>query len=451
MNRIGLVLITLMLLGGCAHSGWAPPSVDVPRHWSAPVQAATAPAQHLNSDWWTRFNDPGLTAVINEALAASHDLAAATLRMKRARLQAGLANTTLTPDVNVSAQLGASRNLNTRHGQRSARVSGSLSYDLDFWGKQAQRRTAAAWEARAAEAERAQKALELIGATAALYWKFVYLNEQITDRIADLHNARKNFSIVQTRYAAGAVSGLDRARAEQNVSNQQLIQSQLYQQRVETQHAIAVLLNRPPEYRFDTPQRLSDMPLPLVPAGLPVDVLNRRPDLKAAEWRLRASFARIEEARTSFYPNFTLTGSLGSTSDALRSALQNPIAVLGVGLTLPFIQWNTMRLKLSVSENEYEEAVVHFRQKLYVALSEVEDALSERAQLLSEAEQHARIVSQARQIEARAQVRFNAGATDIQPWLEAQDALRNAHRALRKNRLQQLNNRVKLYQALGGA
>jgi outer membrane protein TolC len=123
-------------------------------------------------------------------------------------------------------------------------------------------------------------------------------------------------------------------------------------------------------------QRLPEGALPAIKAGLPASLLGRRPDLRAAELRLREYLANVDASRASFYPTFTLTGSLGSSSISLEQVLKNPIATLGAGLTLPFLQWNTARLTVAVSQTSYEEAVVNFRQTLYTALSEVENSLA---------------------------------------------------------------------------
>ncbi len=451
MNRIGPVCVALMLLVSCARTRWTPPSVEVPPHWSTPV-GNRAMAEQTPPAWWTRLNDPPLNALIDEALKANNELAIAAIRVQRARLQADLGNPLITLGVEGNAQLETSRHLNTHTTARSesAKWIGALSHELDIGGRRARRREIAAWEAQAAEADREKAVLDLIGTTAELYWKLVRLNEQIADGEADLQQAQHVFDLVNARYAAGAISGLDRVQAEQNVSNQRLALTGLHQRRVETRHALAVLLNRPPSYSFKIAEHLPDTPPPEVEAGLPAEALKRRPDLKAAEWRLRQSFAEIENTRASFYPSFTLTGRLGSASDALLRVLQNPVAALGIGLTLPFIEWNTMQLKINVSKSQYEEAVVDFRKHLYTALAEVENALSKRAQLIEEAAHQAQIVLQAEQAEKRAHARFNAGTTDVQRWLEAQGGLRKARDALKQNRLDQLNHRMKLYQTLGG-
>jgi outer membrane protein TolC len=212
---------------------------------------------------------------------------------------------------------------------------------------------------------------------------------------------------------------------------------------------LAILLDRAPGTPVPELADLSDMPVPPVAAGLPAAILANRPDLRSAELRLRASFANIDVTRTSFYPTLSLTGTLSTASVALTDLLRNPVATLGAGLTLPFVQWKTMRLSIRVSESQYEEAVVHYRQRLLTALAEVENSLSARQQLLAEEEQLRLALTQARRAERIAAVRFKSGYTDMQQWLYAQAALRAMERALAVNRLNQLNNSATLYRSLG--
>jgi len=223
----------------------------------------------------------------------------------------------------------------------------------------------------------------------------------------------------------------------------------LVQQRVEARNALAILLNQPPESDVAEPPELSKAPLPSVSAGIPAEILANRPDLHAAELRLRESLVNVDVTRTSFYPTFTLTGSLGTASTTLVNLLRNPIATLGAGLSLPFVQWNTMQLSVRVSQTQYEEAVVNYRQRLYTALAEVENSLSARTQMVAEEEKLRLAVTQAQRAESIARFRFKSGFTDLQQWLYAQSSLRNAERSLILNRLNQLNNMVNLYKALG--
>ncbi|PNO72796.1 RND transporter [Burkholderia cenocepacia] len=448
LHRLGAFACAAALLAGCAGARHDPlPAVAMPANWAAPV-AADAPA--ATGDWWRSFGDPQLDALIDDALRANNDLAIAAIRVYRAQLQAGLVDTNLTPNVTLGANGAVSRTLDTHQMSRSSGVNGSLSYELDLWGRLAALRDAAHWEADATADDLEAARLSLIGTTAALYWQIGYLNRQIALGDANIAYAERTLALVRSRHTAGAVSGLDLAQAEQSLAAQRAAQTQLIQQRTENRHALAILFDRPPQQRAAEPAALPDAAPPDVAAGLPASLLGRRPDLRAAEFRLRESLAQVDATRTSFYPTFTLTGSAGTTSTSLERVLTNPVGTLGLGLALPFIQWNTMQLQIRVSKSQYEEAVVGFRQRLYTALAEVENALSARVQLEREAEQRTLSLAQAQRAERLAAARFAAGATAVQPWLDQQQALRSAQSADELTRLNRLNNQMKLYRALGG-
>ncbi|WP_175813805.1 MULTISPECIES: efflux transporter outer membrane subunit [Burkholderia cepacia complex] len=448
LHRLGAFACAAALLAGCAGARHDPlPAVAMPANWAAPV-AADAPA--ATGDWWRSFGDPQLDALIDDALRANNDLAIAAIRVYRAQLQAGLVDTNLTPNVTLGANGAVSHTLDTHQMSRSSGVNGSLSYELDLWGRLAALRDAAHWEADATADDLEAARLSLIGTTAALYWQIGYLNRQIALGDANIAYAERTLALVRSRHTAGAVSGLDLAQAEQSLAAQRAAQTQLIQQRTENRHALAILFDRPPQQRAAEPAALPDAAPPDVAAGLPASLLGRRPDLRAAEFRLRESLAQVDATRTSFYPTFTLTGSAGTTSTSLERVLTNPVGTLGLGLALPFIQWNTMQLQIRVSKSQYEEAVVGFRQRLYTALAEVENALSARVQLEREAEQRALSLAQAQRAERLAAARFAAGATAVQPWLDQQQVLRSAQSADELTRLNRLNNQMKLYRALGG-
>lgn len=448
LRRLCAFACAAALLAGCTAARHAPlPAVAMPANWAAPV---TADAPATTRDWWRSFGDPQLDRLIDDALHANSDLAIAAIRVYRAQLQAGLVDTNLTPAVSLGANGAVSRTLDTHRMSQASGINGSLSYEIDLWGRLAALRDAARWEADATAADLEAARLSLIGTTASLYWQIGYLNRQIALGDANIAYAVRTLAIVRSRHAAGAVSGLDLAQAEQSLSVQRAAQTQLIQQRTEKRHALALLFDRPPQQRAAEPSALPDASPPEVAAGLPASLLGRRPDLRAAEFRLRESLAQVDATRTSFYPTFTLTGNAGTSSTSLERVLTNPVGTLGLGLALPFIQWNTMQLQIKVSKSQYEEAVVGFRQRLYTALAEVENALSARVQLEREAEQRALSLAQAQRAEQLAAARFAAGATAVQPWLDQQQRLRDAQSADELTRLNRLNNQMTLYRALGG-
>ena len=446
-----LLLLTITLTLGCSgltRSAYQRPQVALPAQWNSAVLTGSAVA--AENKWWERFNDPVLNQLIEHALRSNNDLAAATIKLQRARLQSGLTDTNLTPAVTVGANSSLSRDLKGRVNTQSHAVSAALSYELDLWGKLASARDSSSFEAQSTEFDRQGTALSLIGTTAVNYWQIGYLNQRIALSKASIDYAARTLALVQVKYRAGAVSSLDLLQARQTLASQRADVIQLEQSRTESRNALAILFDQAPEVAMPEPAQLPQGALPEVAAGLPARLLGQRPDLRAAELRLRELLADLDTTRTSFYPSFTLTGSLGGSSTSLANVLQNPVAVLGAGLALPFVQWNTMTLDVDISRTHYQEAVVDFRQKLYTALGEVENALSAHDSLAAQSQHLDQALGLAKAAERILEIRYRAGSSGIQFWLDAQESRRSAEKALVENRLNQYRNIMTLYQTLGG-
>jgi NodT family efflux transporter outer membrane factor (OMF) lipoprotein len=454
--RLSTAIGAALLVSACASNFNGPyqsPALTLPAQYSqthAATVSGAAPAAP-SASWWMRFNDPELDRLVAEVLQRNNNLAAAAIRVRRAQLLAGLADNNLQPRFSGSVGTGASLPLEAGAvTTRSNSVSLGAAYEIDLWNRLGSLRDVARWEALATEQDRQSTALTLVGTTAALYWQVGFLNQRLAANAQSIAYAQTTFNLVQAQYRAGAVSGLEVAQAQQTLASQQASQSALQQLAFEARTALVLLLDGPLGTGLSNPATLPVLTLPEMDAGVPAALLARRPDLRAAELRLRGSFTGIDATRASYYPAFSLTGSLGSSSAQLGSVLQNPVATLGLGVTLPFLQRTAMQLSIRVSETQYEEAVVNFRQTLYTALGDVENALSSRQQL---AEQGARLdetLQAALTAERLYEVRYRAGAATLSLWLDAQEKRRTADIALATNRLARLNNQVTVYKALGG-
>jgi NodT family efflux transporter outer membrane factor (OMF) lipoprotein len=465
--------IAAVWLAGCAapagHTAW--PSPELPARWMAASQAsgenldssasgagavvppevagAASPAAR-GGRWWHAFGDDALNALVDEALANNADLAVAAIRVRRAQLEAGLVGAETGPRANLTGTANVGRAFDAEGVRRSSGVNAALSYELDLWGKLAARRDEAAWRTQASEADREAAALLLIGTTSKLYWRIGYLNESIAFAEASIADAQRTSALLEARAAAGAATPADVARARQQLAVLRAEQAKSQLERESERNALALLLNRRPDEQGTYEQGLFGTPVPGVQAGLPANVLSRRPDLRAAESRLRARLAHVDFARAALYPDLALTAELGTRSEGLVRLLQNPIASVGTAIALPFIQWNTVRLKVALSETEFEEASIDFRKQIYQALADVETALAAKTQLDAAARQRARAFEQATLAATSARARFELGATDATPWLDAQHGQRLARVDQLANRLARLENRIDLFLALGG-
>lgn len=452
-SKYALALLALLLLPGCStllpRSQYSRPDVAVPQQWQESSVTGTAVAD--KEQWWRDYGDPTLSGLIERALKTNNNLAAAAIKVKRAKLSSSLTDTNLTPSVAVSASSSLRRDFNDHRETKASGATGSASYELDLWGKLASARDASRWEAEATEADRRSVALSLIGTVATNYWTIGWLNDRITSVEASIANAGRVLELVEVKYQAGSVSALDKVQAQQTIASQKAQLTQLQQQRTEARNALAILFDQAPENSLPELGRLPDGEPPAVAAGLPASLLAQRPDLQAAELRLKKYLATVDNTRASYYPSLTLTGSLGTSSTSLTDVLRNPYSLLGAGLTLPFIQWNTMQLNVDIAKTDYEEAVINFRQTLYSALGNVENALAARTNYAEEVKQLEESLALAQKAEQLTEIRYREGSTALQSWLDAQESRRDAERALAVVRLAQLKSSMVLYQAMGGA
>ena len=448
LPRLLAAAVTAALLTGCTalHTPYQRPQVAIAPQWKGAAGSVAAPA---GDRWWARFGDPQLDALVDRVLARDNDLAAAGLVLRRAQLQARFAVINPTVGANVTTSSLAT----LRDPKISSRTdTGSLfaSYELDLLGALAAQKSAAAWEARATAQDLESTRLSLIAATVNDYYLVAFLNERVTLAEQSVAYARQALDLVQVQADAGAASSLEVAEAAQNLASQQAGLRDLTEQRVEARNAIDLLLNGESQAAANELPRLPQGAPPPVDAGLPASLLARRPDLKATELRLRERLAGVDQARLSFYPVLSLTGSLGGTSAALGQLLAHPVGTVGTELALPFLQFDQLKLSVGVSRTNYEIAAVQFRQTLYQALTDVENALSAREQFAAQALALEDSLTNARTVERLDEIRYRAGSIPLQVWLDAQQTRRQAEAALAQNRLNRIETYVSLCKSLGG-
>lgn len=467
-------LLSLLLLPGCGFltetkftepkttipAGWANGSVTSAAYPTTPDTAAAGDgaiiARVSRDTWWTVFNDPQLNQLVDAALAKNNDLAATAVKVRKALIEVGLAENDFLPSFDGSASATSSHTLKDGHQSKSYSAGLQASWELDLWGRIAHETAAAKWEADATEKDRQAAALSLIGTVVDLYWQIGFLNQRIAIAQGSIDYAQRTLELVQVQHGAGAVSALEEQQALESLRNQEATLTDLQQQLVEARNALAILFDQPPQGGQQPVAGVSELAsldrivVPDIEAGIPADILKRRPDVQAAELRLRETLAISDETKASFLPTFSLTGSLGSSSIALTDLMKNPIGTLGAGVALPFLNLYKMDLSIKASKADYEEAVINFRQTLYSAFGDVENALSARQQYAVKIEKLQQAYDSAVQVEHLQELRYRAGAIALKDWLDAQEDRRTTEADLVEARYNGLTNYVALAQALGG-
>jgi NodT family efflux transporter outer membrane factor (OMF) lipoprotein len=424
------------------------PEVPVPATYAHADESAKATLDR----WWESFHDSNLNAVVGEALSQNSDLALAALNVRAAQLQAHLAviNPVIAAGYTYDYSTPLKRTIPPTPATKFHSLTASASYEIDLWDQLAALKDAARWEARATEEDRQSAALALIGTTVNLYYQLADLNYRIRLSEQSIAYGMRTLDLVQVLKTAGGATQLELAESEQSLESQRASEAALVQQRVELRNAFTVLLNGTPwSEDFERPA-VPEGPPPPVAAGLPASLLDRRPDLRAAELRLRGTLAQTDATRLSFYPNLTLTGSLGTASTGLSELVSNPLGSLAASLTAPFIQINQAHFATALARTQYDKGVVSFRKTLLQALTEVDNALSARTQLAEEGAELERSLDSATTVQRLTEIRYRAGAVALRAWLDAQESRRQAELGVAANRLARLQNYATLCQALGG-
>lgn len=420
---------------------------------NAPAWTDTAgiSAPAAAEQWWRSFGDPKLDALVETVLANNNDILAATLRVRKALLQADMAGAGRMPQ--LSGTGSGQRNVALGEGGAASNAfafSLGAAYEFDLWGRLASSQDIAVLQAGASAEDVETARTTVVAATIEAYWRLGYTNQSLASAKASLEIARKVQDLVKSQAAVGAATDLELAEISQTVESQAAGLSDLEQSRVALRNALGVLLNGLPNPVAE-PQRLPGKTPVRITAGLPAELLARRPDLRAAELRLRASLRTVDNTRASLYPQISLTGNLGATSSDLLAILANPIAALGAGLTLPFLNFKDGQLRVKVSEVDYQIAVTEFRGALLTAFSDTGTALSARITLSEKARRLKTAFAAAQAADRLTEERYRAGSVALRVWLDAQERSRAAERALAANRLEQLVTEVQIFRVLGGS
>ncbi|ENT4822685.1 TPA: TolC family protein [Citrobacter freundii] len=442
-----LLLPVLLLLAGCSsltRSDYQRPLLSLPTQWQ--------PATDTVSEYgWQRFGDPRLARVIEQVLESNNDLAAAAITVQQARVAAGLTDTNMTPDVAVSGSASNSKNVRRGTSSQESYSSGiTIAWELDLWGKLARAREQSAWEAVASEQDYHATVLTTMGTTAQLYWRIALYNQQIRNQRDGLAISRQTVQQVQSWFNAGKVGQLDVLQSQQALLERENQWRTLIQQRQNTRNALALLLNRPAEQHADEAPALDVNQQVPIAQKTPLRVIAQRPDIQAAESRLRAALAGYDASRLQFYPALSLDASLNAGSQIFSQWFSDPIRSIGGALTLPFIQWNTQQLTVKQADLAVKQAAITFRSTAYAALAEVDEAMENR---LSADEQRARLHQSLALSQRRltlTESRYRAGAVDFQTLLDAQDDLLTLENSLAQTQYDYLYATLQLWLAQGG-
>lgn len=460
--RVELSIVAALALAGCS---FAPPlklpEVPVADAYKEPAPWAQAsPADRLPRDsWWQPYGDQELNRLQAQLLQNSPDLQAALARYQQAKAFADQLRSGLFPSFSLSSDGARARQSETSPpaGRASPRYYNSYgaaveaTYEVDLWGRVRNEVSAGRLEANAAAADLESARLSLQAQLADSYIAIYGLDREaglLADTVAAYDRA---LALAKERHEAGIASGLDVARAQTQLETARSQSAQNQAQRATVEHAIAVLVGESPS-RFTLSPRSVPLQLPDIPSDVPTHLLQRRPDIAAAQRRTAAANASVGVARAAFFPSITLNGVYGFQSNRSSDWLTAPNAAWSVGPTLLLELFDAGRRRARVDQARavLDEAGADYRGVVLGAFQEVEDSLALLYHYGNAAESERAAVTSAQQSLDFAMNRYREGAVSYLEVVESQTTALTTQRQALDLETRQLRASVALIRALGG-
>jgi multidrug efflux system outer membrane protein len=462
MNRLSTLVLALAttVLGACSLiPAFERPAAPVPA--SFPLTAAAADAAQADAIVWRDyFADARLRELIALALDNNRDLRVAVLNIERSRAQYGIQRAALFPsiaagggqnaqrvpgDLNASGQPVVSR-------QYSANL-GFASYELDFFGRVRSLEEQALQTYLGTEQARSSAQISLIAEVANTWLRRAADQERLALARRTLETRQKSLDLTQRSFDAGAVSALDLHQAETLLQTARADAARTVALVAQDENALALLVGTGvPAERLSDGLDQAVASVAELPAGVPSEVLSRRPDVVQAEYALRAANASIGAARAAFFPSISLTANVGTASASLDGLFASGSRAWSFmpQIRLPIFEAGRLQASLDVAEIQRDINVAQYEKAIQSAFREVADALAERATLAEQLDAQRKLVDAATKSFELSEARYKAGVDSYLGLLEAQRSLYGAEQALIAARLSDASNRVTLYKVLGG-
>jgi multidrug efflux system outer membrane protein len=458
MRRMLIVCTIVTWVAGCMLGpDYKRPGIDTPASWRFEEKEAR---DFANTTWWEQFSDPALNRLVATALQENKDILIATARVEAffgryfstrggqyplAGGGAGASRERMTEEGPTPVPSG----VNPTFNYYQAFLSGS--WELDFWGKYRRATEAARAELFSTEEARKTVVLTLVSAVAATYLDITALDKQLDITRRTVETRRKTRDLFQLRFDKGIISEIDVSQAEAEYQDALARLPEIELAIARAENALSVLLGHNPG---PIPRGLTidELALPEVPTGLPSDLLERRPDIRAAEQALVAANARIGVAKSLYFPTISLTGALGTASTDLSDLFSGPSKTwsFGAPLTVPIFSGGRIGGEVKAAEAIQRQALYGYLQSVQNAFREVDDALAERTKSRQRIQALSGQVRALQNYVRLARMRYDEGVTSYLEVLDAERSLFNVELTYTAGQNAVFRSLISIYKAMGG-
>jgi multidrug efflux system outer membrane protein len=458
MKKLLLLTIAVLLAGCAVGPNYKRPTVNVPTDYRDSMAAQTAAASSLGNDnWWQVYQDPVLVQLIHTALQQNYDVRIAATRVLEAQDQFGIVRANQLPSASLGAGVFSEQNakvsnLFPAYEVNAGQLNLSVIWNLDFWGKY--RRQTEAARAQVLSSEWGQRAVisSLVANLATAYFQLRALDSELEIANGTLGSRQQSLRLTRVLESHGGASDLDVSQSEQLVYTASETIPDLERQIEQQENLLSILLGQNPG-AIPRGRPLTEQPAPQnVPAGLPSELLERRPDVREAEANIIAANAQVGVAKAAFFPSIALTGTGGLESNALNRFISAPSETwLGaLSVTQPLFEGGALRSQLKLSRAQYQEAALAYEQTMQNALEQVSNALIAEQKNREFREQQELLTQAAQRTDRLSEVLYKNGGASYLQVLTSETNYFSAELNLVQAQLNERLALVQLYQALGG-
>lgn len=376
--------------------------------------------------WWSIFDDQLLSSIIHNTLQNNNDLHAAALRLQKSMLESGDINTNLYPDFDMSFSASNSRSISqSEHATESYASSLSMSHELDLWGKLARTREKGKWDIEASEEDLQNTELLIIESISTKYWSIARLNAQIEFNKKRLAIAKSTYELVKAKYDNGSGTKSDVLMAEKSIYSSELQLRNAVSQRANDRSAIVTIYNKDSAVHPAEKTGFGEFKDIKLPLYKPVDVISMRPDLRAAELKIKMALAGYDLARINFFPAISLDATLSAGSSVFTQWFSAQSLLQSISATFPPLQWKNLNFRLQKEKISVELSINDFRKYVLNALSEVENALEIRNKSQYALDVQKKALSISQDLMRMNEVKYKSGYITFKELLDSQDDVLN--------------------------
>jgi multidrug efflux system outer membrane protein len=458
MKKLALLPVLTLLAGCTVGPNYKRPTVNVPTDYRGVMPAQPATVASLgNEKWWDVYQDPVLTQLIHTALQQNYDVRIAATRVLQAQAQLGIVRANQFPSASVGADIFSQQNakvsnLFPAYQVNAGQINLSVIWNLDFWGKY--RRQTEAARAQMLASEWGQQAVisSLVANVATAYFQLRALDAELEIAKRTLGSRQQSLQLTQVLETHGSASDLDVSQSEQLVYTASESIPDLERQIQQQENLLSILLGENPG-SIPRGRALTEQPVPdSVPAGLPSELLERRPDVLETEANMMAANAQIGVAKAAFFPSIALTGTGGLESNQLSRFISAPSeAWLGaLSVAQPIFEGGALRSQLKLSRAQYQETVLAYEQTVQSALEQVSNALIASQKDRQFREQQELLVQATERSDRLSLILYKQGGASYLQVLTNETNYFSAELNLVQAQLNERLALVQLYQSLGG-